>query len=144
MTSNPTIFQNAIAKSDLYDEDIRSAAGKDPAAIFEQLAVTDVRAAADQFRPVFDAADGSDGFVSIEVGPARSPRHAGHDRRGAPALEGVRPAQRHGQDPGHRRGRSGDPPVPLRRHQHQRHAALRASRDTARSWRRISRRWRSA
>jgi len=69
MTSNPTIFQNAIAKSDLYDDDIRSAAGKPPAAIFEQLAVTDVRAAADQFRPVFDAADGSDGFVSIEVGP---------------------------------------------------------------------------
>ena len=69
MTSNPTIFQNAIAKSDLYDDDIRSAAGKDPAAIYEQLAVTDVRAAADQFRPVFDAADGSDGFVSIEVGP---------------------------------------------------------------------------
>ena len=69
MTSNPTIFQNAIAKSDLYDEDIRSAAGKPAAAIFEQLAVTDVRAAADQFRPVFDAADGGDGFVSIEVGP---------------------------------------------------------------------------
>jgi transaldolase len=69
MTSNPTIFQNAIAKSDLYDDDIRTAAGKDPAAIFEQLAVTDVRAAADQFRPVFDAADGGDGFVSIEVGP---------------------------------------------------------------------------
>jgi transaldolase len=69
MTSNPTIFQNAIAKSDLYDADIRSAAGKAAAAIFEQLAVTDVRAAADQFRPVFDAADGGDGFVSIEVGP---------------------------------------------------------------------------
>ncbi len=69
MTSNPTIFQNAIAKSDLYDDDIRKAAGKEPAAIFEQLAVTDVRAAADQFRPVFDAADGEDGFVSIEVQP---------------------------------------------------------------------------
>ncbi len=69
MTSNPTIFQNAIAKSDLYDGDIRSAAGKPPAAIFEQLAVTDVRGAADLFRPVFDAAGGGDGFVSIEVGP---------------------------------------------------------------------------
>jgi transaldolase len=69
MTSNPTIFQNAIAKSDLYDDDIRSAAGKEAPAIFEQLEVADVRAAADQFRPVFDAADGGDGFVSIEVGP---------------------------------------------------------------------------
>jgi transaldolase len=77
MTSNPTIFQNAIAKSDLYDGDIRSAAGKPPAAIYEQLAVTDVRAAADQFRPVFDAADGGDGFVSIEVGP-----HLARDTQG--------------------------------------------------------------
>ncbi len=69
MTSNPTIFQNAIAKSDLYDGDIRSATGKSPAAIYEQLAVTDVRAAAGEFRPVFDASGGGDGFVSIEVSP---------------------------------------------------------------------------
>ncbi len=70
MTSNPTIFQNAIAKSALYDEDIkRGPAGKDPAAIFESLAVADVCAAADIFRPVYDASGGDDGFVSIEVGP---------------------------------------------------------------------------
>lgn len=69
MTSNPTIFQNAIAKSSLYDEDIRRAAGNQPAAVYESLAVTDVRAAADQFRPVFDATNGEDGYVSIEVGP---------------------------------------------------------------------------
>jgi transaldolase len=77
MTSNPTIFQNAIAKSDLYDGDIRSASGKAPAQIYEQLAVTDVRAAADEFRPVFEAADGGDGFVSIEVGP-----HLARDTQG--------------------------------------------------------------
>ena len=71
MTSNPTIFQKAIAESPLYDDDIRTAseAGKEPAAIFESLAVTDVRAAADIFRPVYDASGGDDGFVSIEVGP---------------------------------------------------------------------------
>jgi transaldolase len=69
MTSNPTIFQNAIAKSSLYDEDIRRAAGKAPAAVYEALAVADVRAAADQFRAVFDATGGEDGYVSIEVGP---------------------------------------------------------------------------
>ena len=71
MTSNPTIFQNAIAKTDLYDEDVRSAGseGKEPFAIFEKLAVDDVSHAADVFRPVFDAAGGNDGFVSIEVGP---------------------------------------------------------------------------
>ena len=44
MTSNPTIFQNAIAKSDLYDDDIRSAAGKPPAAIFERPAHERTRA----------------------------------------------------------------------------------------------------
>ena len=94
MTSNPTIFQNAIAKSDLYDDDIRSAGREGPRPrSSSSLAVTDVRAAADQFRPVFDAADGSDGFVSIEVGPrtkpatrrARSPRRAASGRRAARA-----------------------------------------------------------
>lgn len=69
MTSNPTIFQNAIARSALYDEVIGGAAGQEPAAIYESLAVADVSAAADQFRPVFDATGGNDGFVSIEVGP---------------------------------------------------------------------------
>jgi transaldolase len=71
MTSNPTIFQKAIAETDLYDEDVRRSGeeGKEPFAIFEKLAVDDVCRAADLFRPVFDAASGDDGFVSIEVGP---------------------------------------------------------------------------
>jgi len=71
MTSNPTIFQKAIAETELYDEDVRRAGdeGKEPFAIFEKLAVDDVCRAADLFRPVFDAAGGADGFVSIEVGP---------------------------------------------------------------------------
>jgi transaldolase len=71
MTSNPTIFQKAIAETDLYDDDIRSlgAQGKDSGAIFEGLAVRDVQSAADVFRPVFDRTGGNDGFVSIEVQP---------------------------------------------------------------------------
>jgi transaldolase len=71
MTSNPTIFQKAIAETDLYDEDIRSlgADGRRAGAIFEGLAVRDVQSAADVFRPVYDRAAGSDGFVSIEVQP---------------------------------------------------------------------------
>jgi transaldolase len=71
MTSNPTIFQKAIAGSTLYDEDVRGQARttKDAAAIFEALAVADVRAAADVFRPVYEATGGDDGFVSIEVAP---------------------------------------------------------------------------
>ena len=71
MTSNPTIFQKAIADTDLYDEAVRRAGGEaaDSSAVFESLAVEDVRAAADVFRSVFDETGGNDGFVSIEVGP---------------------------------------------------------------------------
>jgi transaldolase len=71
MTSNPTIFQQAIAASELYDDDIRrlGEAGKAPAEIFEALEVEDVSRAADAFRGVYDATGGNDGFVSIEVGP---------------------------------------------------------------------------
>ncbi|HEX9688127.1 MAG TPA: transaldolase [Thermoanaerobaculia bacterium] len=71
MTSNPTIFQKAIAETELYDEDIRRAGseGKEPFAIFDQLSIEDVQRAADLFRPVYDRARGGDGYVSIEVGP---------------------------------------------------------------------------
>ncbi len=71
MTSNPTIFQKAIADSELYDDDIRrlSAEGRDPFRVFEGVAVSDVCAAADVFRPVYDGTKADDGYVSIEVGP---------------------------------------------------------------------------
>jgi transaldolase len=70
MTSNPTIFEKAIAGSALYDADISGAgSGKTAAEVYEPLAIRDVRGAADVFRPVFDARGGDDGFVSIEVAP---------------------------------------------------------------------------
>ena len=71
MTSNPTIFQKAIAESSLYDSDIKVLArtAKNAGAIFEALAVADVRGAADAFRSVYDRTAGDDGFVSIEVSP---------------------------------------------------------------------------
>ncbi|HXO21263.1 MAG TPA: transaldolase [Thermoanaerobaculia bacterium] len=71
MTSNPTIFEKAIADTAIYDDDIRreGAMGKSPSAVFEALAVADVCGAADVFRPVFDSTGGNDGFVSIEVAP---------------------------------------------------------------------------
>jgi transaldolase len=76
MTSNPTIFQQAITSTELYDEDIRALGekGLSPAAIFEAVEVEDVSRAADAFRSVYEAANGEDGFVSIEVGP-----HLAHD-----------------------------------------------------------------
>jgi transaldolase len=72
MTTNPTIFEKAIGGSDLYDDDIRrlAAQGLSPAEIFEALAVADVRAACDVFRPVHQGLGGRDGLVSIEVSPA--------------------------------------------------------------------------
>jgi transaldolase len=68
VTSNPSIFQAAIAGSDLYDEDIAAAEG-DSLAVFEALAVADVQGAADVLRGVYDATEGFDGYVSLEVSP---------------------------------------------------------------------------
>lgn len=71
MTSNPTIFDGAISDTDLYDDLIRDCgADMEPDEIFERIAVADVQRAADHFRPLYDATEGRDGFVSIEVRPA--------------------------------------------------------------------------
>ncbi len=71
VTSNPTIFQQAIAKSDAYNADLRQLALTETAAktIFEKLAIADIQAAADVMRPVYDANQRHDGFVSLEVAP---------------------------------------------------------------------------
>jgi transaldolase len=71
MTSNPTIFEKALAEGNAYDDQIRTEAGEFTAMeLFERVATTDVRDACDIFRPTFDAVRGADGFVSIEVSPA--------------------------------------------------------------------------
>lgn len=70
MTSNPSIFDAAIAKSDLYDDDIRNSADDMQAIdIFERIAVAEIRHAADLFRTVYDATTTRDGYVSLEVAP---------------------------------------------------------------------------
>ncbi|MGD0223936.1 MAG: bifunctional transaldolase/phosoglucose isomerase [Terriglobia bacterium] len=71
VTSNPSIFEKAIAGSNDYDEAIRKLveAGEETPLIFEALEVEDIRTAADIFRPVYDSTEGRDGFVSIEVAP---------------------------------------------------------------------------
>jgi transaldolase len=71
MTSNPSIFEKAIAGSRLYDEEIRAQveAGARPQDIFERLAVADVRAACDAFAGVYQTTGGDDGLVSLEVSP---------------------------------------------------------------------------
>jgi transaldolase / glucose-6-phosphate isomerase len=73
LTSNPSIFGKAIGGSTDYDEDIDRIAGDgeqhEPIDVFEDLAIADIRAAADVLRPVYDRTEGQDGFVSFEVDP---------------------------------------------------------------------------
>ena len=79
MTSNPTIFQGAIAEGDAYDDQIRelSATESDPKEIFLALARDDIRDACDVLRPVWDEGNGKDGWVSLEVDP-----NLAHDTEG--------------------------------------------------------------
>jgi len=72
MTSNPSIFQKAIGGSDAYDDELQRLvrAGKDAAAIYDDLVLDDIRAAAALLRPVYERTGGGDGYVSIEVAPA--------------------------------------------------------------------------
>ena len=79
VTSNPTIFQAAIAEGDAYDDQIRelSATESDPKEIFLALARDDIRDACDVLRPVWDEGDGKDGWVSLEVDP-----NLAHDTQG--------------------------------------------------------------
>jgi transaldolase len=79
MTSNPSIFEKAIAESHIYDQDIRDMAlkKKDVKAIYETLSQRDVQSAADEFRSVYEKTDEKDGYVSLEVNP-----HLAHDTKG--------------------------------------------------------------
>ena len=72
VTTNPAIFEKAIAAGDAYDEQIADLLrqGKSAGDIFEAAEVQDVQAACDLFRPLFEESEGGDGFVSIEVAPS--------------------------------------------------------------------------
>ncbi len=76
ITSNPSIFEKAIAESPDYDQDIAraAAAGRSAAEIYEELVTGDLRNACDVLRPVYAKSGGIDGFVSLEVSP-----HLAHD-----------------------------------------------------------------
>jgi transaldolase len=78
-TGNPTIFEHAIDHGTAYDEQMRQliAQGKNAQAIYETLAMTDVRQVADLLRPIYERTNGQDGFVSIEVSP-----YLAHDTEG--------------------------------------------------------------
>ncbi|MEQ1440477.1 transaldolase [Fontimonas sp. SYSU GA230001] len=72
VTSNPAIFEKAIAASADYDAALARLVGagqRDPAELFEHLALADIRGAADVLRPVYERTRGVDGYVSLEVSP---------------------------------------------------------------------------
>ncbi len=71
LTSNPTIFEQAISKGTEYDDALEGLVrtGKAPPAIIDALMVEDIRAAADVFRPVYERTKRADGYVSIEIDP---------------------------------------------------------------------------
>jgi transaldolase len=77
VTSNPSIFEKAIAESHDYDETIRSLTLEEKTAeeVYQLLTVEDIQMVADLLRPTYDRTDGQDGFVSLEVSPklARNP-----------------------------------------------------------------------
>ena len=79
LTSNPTIFEKAIAGSSDYDEALLalSQQDKDTPEIFEGLAIEDIQATADLLRPIYDRTMGGDGYASLEVSP-----HLAHDTGG--------------------------------------------------------------
>ncbi len=79
VTSNPSIFEKAIASGHDYDDQVTELvkAGKSAEEIFTAVAIEDIRDTADLFKPVFDQSNGADGYVSIEVSPTLA-----HDTEG--------------------------------------------------------------
>ena len=96
LTSNPSIFEAAMAEGDAYDDGIKakSQAGLSGEALFTELALEDLRRAAELFKPVFDATNQVDGWVSMEVSPLLAADTAGsleaarqiHDQGNCPNL----------------------------------------------------------
>ncbi len=84
VTSNPTIFQQAITQSELYDEELQELAKEtdDPKEIFRRIAVRDIRDACDIFMPVYERTERKDGYVSLEVAPELA-----HDTEGTVSRE---------------------------------------------------------
>ena len=79
VTSNPSIFEKAIAESPDYDDAIRAltSEGKTPDEIYQHLTVEDIQMVADLLHPIYERTHGRDGFISLEVSPVLA-----HDMKG--------------------------------------------------------------
>ena len=127
MTSNPTIFEKALAEGHAYDDQLAGApAGLTALELFELVETTDVRDACDIFMPVYERTKGGDGYVSIEVSPGRGERRATRrsPKRSASGRRSDRPNVMI-KVPGTDGGRDRRAPAHRRGHQRQHHAALR-------------------
>src|SRR5690606_34279380 len=69
VTSNPAIFQKAIGESDTYDEAMSQMLDLEAQDVYEKLAIADIQAATDLFRPIYERTNKRDGYVSLEVSP---------------------------------------------------------------------------
>ena len=127
VTTNPSIFAAALADGERYDAQVRelAASGADVDTTVFALTTTDVRDACDVMKESFEASNGVDGRVSIEVAPDLAHDEDATIGLRAGALRRGRPAQRADQDPRDHRGRPGDHHHDRRGHQRQRHADLR-------------------
>ena len=131
VTSNPSIFEQAIGHSDEYDAAIArmlQAQDRSVGEIFEHLAVEDIQQATDVLRPTFDATHGADGYVSIEVSPYLAKDTQGTIDEAKRLWREVGRKNLMIKVPGTQEGPAGDPRSDRRRHQRQHHAVVRASR----------------
>ena len=107
LTSNPTIFDNAIGAGDAYDDQIaelRGAGARAARTCSSSSRSTDLERAAELFEPIYERTDGVDGWVSLEVSPLLADDADGDDRAGASDLHAARRPQHLHQDPRHRGG----------------------------------------
>jgi transaldolase len=92
MTSNPTIFDKAVSKSEDYDATILhlKAANKTTFEIYDDITVKDIQDAADRFMPTYEATGGLDGYVSLEINPKLAHRTEGTIDEGKRLYEKVK------------------------------------------------------
>ena len=126
LTSNPTIFEQAIKNSSAYDTAIAAklAQGKSGEALFFELALEDLTRAADLFRPIYDRTNGMDGWVSLEVSPLLAYDTAATIAAAKSSLRQGRSSEPDDQDSRDRRRTARHRGGHLRRHPDQRHAAV--------------------
>ena len=128
VTSNPAIFEKAIAESDDYDDVIAELGGDgsaDPKAVYEAIATRDIQDAADVLKPVYDETEGSRRLRQPGSVALPGPRYRGNRGGGPAAVEHRVAGQPADQGSGHAGGGAGHRAVDRRGHQRQRHPAVR-------------------